>query len=295
MLPSSLQHRSMLFSRIQSPSSLKRTQDTTPFLLSIMNPFNDLPSPSTKMSKDFESMENHFFNPLILSLPTVTQVVRQKPFQVIRSLAACYLINYMSSSGLHNKISHFILFPNQPLFCLSPRIFGCVCFVYILSPGQDKLSTKATKYVFLDYSRLQRGYRCYSPDTHRHFVSTDITFLENSSMFPVTHPPHSDVISLPLLYPIPDTSHVPPSTPPRPLQVYTRYPRTNTRPPTDSSPMAPSSTTPVLSSPIDLPITIRKGIHSSRKPHLIYNFPTYHRLSSPYSVFVSTLSYVSIS
>ena len=113
-------------------------------------------------------------------------------------------------------------------------------------------------------------------------------------MFPTTHPPSSYVISLPLLYPVLDTSYVPPATSPRPLQVYTRRPRTDIEPPADSSPMAPSSTTPVLSSPADLPITVRKGTHSSRNPHPIYNFLTYQRLSSPYSAFISTLSYVSL-
>ena len=48
------------------------------------------------------------------------------------TLAACYLINHMPSSVLHDEIPHFILFPNQPLSCLPPRVFGCVCFVYIL-------------------------------------------------------------------------------------------------------------------------------------------------------------------
>ena len=83
----------------------------------------------------------------------------------------------MSSSFLHDKISHSILFPNQPFFYLPPCVFGCVCFVHILTPGQDKLSTKATKCVFLGYSRLQRGYCYYSPNTHRYFVSADVTFL----------------------------------------------------------------------------------------------------------------------
>ena len=92
----------------------------------------------------------------------------------------------MSSSVLHDKITHSILFPNQTLFCLPPRVFGCVCFVHILTAEQDKLSAKATKCVFLSYSRLRRGYRCYS-NTHRYFVSTDVTFFENSSMFPTTH------------------------------------------------------------------------------------------------------------
>ena len=159
----------------------------------------------------------------------------------------------------------------------SPCVFGCVCFVHILTPRQDKLSSKATKCVFLGYSQLQQGYHCYSPDTPRYFLSADVTFFENSSMFPTTHPPSSNVISLPLLYPFLDTSFVPPATPPRPLQDYTRRPRTDTGPPADSSPMAPSSTTPVLPSPADLPIVVRKGTRSSQNPHPIYNFLTYHR------------------
>ena len=112
-------------------------------------------------------------------------------------------------------------------------------------------------------------------------------------MFPINHPPSSDIISLPLLYPVSDTSLVPPTTPLRPLQVYNRHSRTDTKPPANSSPMAPSSTTPTLPSSADLPIVIQKGTRSSRNPHPIYNFLTYHRLSSPHSAFVSTLCSVS--
>ena len=61
------------------------------------------------------------------------------------TLVACYLINRIPSSVLHDKIPHSILFPNPPLFCLPPRVFGCVCFIHILTPRQDKLSAKATK------------------------------------------------------------------------------------------------------------------------------------------------------
>ena len=100
------------------------------------------------------------------------------------TLATCYLINCMSSSVLHDQILHSILSPNQSLFYLPSRVFGCVCFVHILTPKQDKLSSKATKCVFLGCSRLQQGYRCYSPNTHRYFVFADVTFLKNRSMFP---------------------------------------------------------------------------------------------------------------
>ena len=58
-----------------------------------------------------------------------------------------------------------------------------VLVLFILSPGQDKLFAKATKCIFLGYSQLQKGYRCYSPDTHRYFLSADVTFFEDSSFF----------------------------------------------------------------------------------------------------------------
>ena len=77
-------------------------------------------------------------------------------------LTTCYLINHMPSSVLHDQIPYSLLFPDQPLYFLPPRVFCCTCFVHILTSGLDKLSAKATKCIFLGYSRLQKGYRCYS-------------------------------------------------------------------------------------------------------------------------------------
>ena len=81
-------------------------------------------------------------------------------------LTACYLINHMPSSVLHDQIPHSLLFPDQPLYFLPPRVFGCTCFVHILTLGQDKLSAKSMKCLFLGYFRLQKGYCCYSLETH---------------------------------------------------------------------------------------------------------------------------------
>ena len=67
----------------------------------------------------------------------------------------CYLINHMPSSVLHNQIPHSLIFPDQPLYFLPPRVFCCTCFVHILTPGQDKLSARATKCIFLGYSSFQ--------------------------------------------------------------------------------------------------------------------------------------------
>ena len=48
---------------------------------------------------------------------------------------------------------------------------------------------------------------------------------------------------------------------------------------------------PVLS-PDSLPIALRKGNRSTRNPHPIYTFLSYHCLSSPYFAFVTFLSSV---
>ena len=97
-------------------------------------------------------------------------------------LTACYLINRMPSSVLHYQIPHSLLFPNQPLYFIHPRVFGCTCFVHILTPGQDKLSAKATKCIFLGYSQLQKGYHCYSPQTHRYFLSAYVSVISSVSL-----------------------------------------------------------------------------------------------------------------
>ncbi|RVW78990.1 Retrovirus-related Pol polyprotein from transposon RE1 [Vitis vinifera] len=65
----------------------------------------------------------------------------------------------------------------------------------------DKLSAKAMKCLFLGYSRLQKGYRCYSLETHRYFISADVTFFENSPFFSTTSEslPVSEVLPLPIV------------------------------------------------------------------------------------------------
>ncbi|RVX02272.1 Retrovirus-related Pol polyprotein from transposon TNT 1-94 [Vitis vinifera] len=192
------------------------------------------------------------------------------------------------------QIPHSLLFPTQPLYFLPPRVFGCTYFVHTLTPGQDKLSAKATKCIFLGYSRLQKGYRCYSPDTHRYFLSADITFFEDSPFFSSFESlPISKVLPLPHISPLLDALS-------RPFQVYHRRHRAVAPPlssaevPDDSPPVPPISPTPTLSSTDHLSIVLRKDNRSTRNPHPIYNFLSYHRLSSSYSAFISTLSSVSL-
>ncbi|RVW41993.1 Retrovirus-related Pol polyprotein from transposon TNT 1-94 [Vitis vinifera] len=178
-------------------------------------------------------------------------------------LTACYLINRMPSSVLHDQIPHSLLFPDQPLYFLPPRVFGCTCFVHILTPGQDKLSAKAMKCLFLGYSRLQKGYRCYSLETHRYFISADVTFFEDSPFFSTSSEslPVSEVLPIPIVFP-------PDAMPPQPLQVYHRRPLVVAplpfpEAPADSLPIPSASPAPALLLLMTYPLLFGKSTHEA--------------------------------
>ncbi|RVW46868.1 Retrovirus-related Pol polyprotein from transposon RE2 [Vitis vinifera] len=171
------------------------------------------------------------------------------------------------------------------------NIFSPIYFVYVSSWDSSSVFLVL---ILLNKMGLQKGYRCYSLETHRYFIFADVTFFEDSPFFSTTSEslPVSEVLLLPIVSPA-DV------VPPRPLQVYHRRPRVAApllfaEAPVDSLPTPSASPAPALPSLDDLPIAIRKGTCSTHNPHPIYNFLSYHRLSSPYSAFVSAISSVSL-
>ncbi|RVW27628.1 Retrovirus-related Pol polyprotein from transposon TNT 1-94 [Vitis vinifera] len=179
----------------------------------------------------------------------------------------------MPSSVLHDQIPHSLLFPDQPLYFLPPRVFGCTCFIHILTPEQDKLSAKAMKCLFLGYSRLQKGYRCYSLETHRYFISADSCPFPLSPHLMLCLLDHFKFIIVTLVSLL--------------LSLFAEAPA-------DSLPIPSASPARLYLLPNDLPIAVRKDTRSIRNPHPIYNFLSYHRLSSPYFAFVFAISSVSL-
>lgn len=93
--------------------------------------------------------------------------------------------------------------------------FGYTCFVHDLSPGKDKLSTKILKCIFIGYSCIKKGYRCFFPQLQWYIFSSDITFFEGSPFFSVSVSPDEicnlDVRDIPFVIP----THIKPS-----LHVY---------------------------------------------------------------------------
>ena len=102
-------------------------------------------------------------------------------------LIACFLINRMPSEVLQFQTPLQTLqkyFPERRIFSkLDLRIFGCTAFVHLHDPSLRKLDARSCKCIFLGYSSVQKGYRCYSFEKRKYFVSKDVTFIENTFFF----------------------------------------------------------------------------------------------------------------
>ena len=152
-----------------------------------------------------------------------------------------------------------------------------------------KLDPKSLKCIFLSYSRIQKGYRCYCPSLRKYLVSTDVIFLENTSFsqdpIHISQEECNDLLVYILASLAP--AFVPPLTKPPITQVYAR--RQN--PPVLSPPPTASTSNPVLSD--DLPIDLHKGKHQCTHP--ISSFCSYNHLSSHSCSFIASLDSISLS
>ncbi|XP_059640894.1 retrovirus-related Pol polyprotein from transposon TNT 1-94 isoform X1 [Cornus florida] len=166
-------------------------------------------------------------------------------------LTVTFLINRTPSRVLGGKAPLQILQPDYTLFHLLPRVFGYTCFVHNRSPSRHKLDDKSIRCIFLGYSAVSKGYRCYDPVTKHMYHSLDVTFHETVPFYS-TNSVVQDSLSCDLekeisliARPVPLFENhtvlesVSPSMPgsPPPLQVYSR--RHRTQPPLPESSLEP--------------------------------------------------------
>ena len=184
------------------------------------------------------------------------------------------------------------MFPNNSLFPIDPKVFGCTCFVQDVRPQVSKLDLKSLKCIFMRYSHVQKGNRSYCPRLRRYFVSIDVAFFETTPFsFPSTvtrQGEKEDLLVYTLTSPIVsrEPTSVPAQVKPPITQVYTRH----QQPPVSSPPPVASTLDPVLSD--DLPIVLRKGKRQCAHP--ISSFCSYDHLSSRSCSFIASLDYISL-
>ena len=75
------------------------------------------------------------------------------------------------------------LFPNNSLFPIKFKVFGCTCFVRDVRTQVSKLDPKSLKCIVLRYSCVQKGYKCYCPTLRHYFVFVDVALFETTQFF----------------------------------------------------------------------------------------------------------------
>jgi hypothetical protein len=75
---------------------------------------------------------------------------------------ATYLINKISLRAVDFTISIEMLTCTIS-FKVTPKKFGCVCFIHNTSPGTSKFDAKSHKCALVGYSSGNKGYKCYDP------------------------------------------------------------------------------------------------------------------------------------
>ena len=95
--------------------------------------------------------------------------------------SAVYLINRTPSQVIdfqtpQQKLQSLLSIPHLPN--LEARVFGCTVYVHIPKILRNKLDPCAKQCVFVGYSEIQKGYRCYDPQTRKLHVTLDASFRE---------------------------------------------------------------------------------------------------------------------
>ncbi|RVW14408.1 Retrovirus-related Pol polyprotein from transposon RE2 [Vitis vinifera] len=144
------------------------------------------------------------------------------------------------SQGLYHLTS-----PSTPALCISTDV-SLLIHNRLGHPSLSKFQKMVLVFSSLVVACvLQKGYRYYSSETHRYFLSADVTFFEDSPFFSTSESLLvSEVLPLPIISP-------PDAVPSRPLQVYHRrhrvvVPASLVEVPTDSLLIPSASPAPAL-------------------------------------------------
>ncbi|PKU59087.1 Retrovirus-related Pol polyprotein from transposon TNT 1-94 [Dendrobium catenatum] len=154
---------------------------------------------------------------------------------------ANYLINFLPSKAVSGSIPFKLLHGRDPHFHLL-RTFGCLCYPWLRPYIFDKFSPRSQACVFVGYSPIHKGYKCYDLSTGKTHISRHVVFYEHQ--FPYKSITTSDRTSTPL----PD-SHIPPTLliPTSAQPIHTTPQSVTTSPPSNSVNNIISSPDPISS------------------------------------------------
>ncbi|KAK9073638.1 hypothetical protein SSX86_007962 [Deinandra increscens subsp. villosa] len=162
----------------------------------------------------------------------------------------------MPSRTIGNTTPFHSLYKQNPDYTFL-RVFGCQCFPYLRPYNPHKMDFRSTPCVFLGYSPVHHGYRCFDPFTEWVYIARHVRF--NEHVFPFQSSSTSNQPSPIIPCNSPYTTFM--QTPPFPT------PSTAVNEPEPPTPSPPNSPPPSTnSSPMGSPTPTNTSIPESGSP-----------------------------
>jgi histone deacetylase 1/2 len=92
-------------------------------------------------------------------------------------LTAMFLLNRLPTRVLDNDTPFGRLYEKSPNYSFL-RTFGCVVWQNLRPYNYRKLEFRSKRCVFLGYSNLHKGFKCFDPSSGRVYISRDVVFDE---------------------------------------------------------------------------------------------------------------------
>jgi hypothetical protein len=191
-----------------------------------------------------------------IGLSLLHQALLPRYFWLKAFSTAVFLINKLPTPVLSGRSSYEALFGARPDYTLL-RTFGCSCYPFLGDYGQDKLTPKTRRCIFIGYNTIHKGYRYLDSSSGRIFISRLVVFNETefhygiSSALPTTVSPHVPPPRLPLALTFEPALLSHSQSTVEPLNASTTAPRVEPSSPTvpSTSPDAQSPSPTTLSPP----------------------------------------------
>lgn len=130
---------------------------------------------------------------------------------------ATHIINHLPSSLLHNKSPFETLYGSIPYYP-NFKPFGCRVFPYLRDYSPHKIAPRNAPCIFLGYSSIHKGFRCYDPTTSLIYITRHAQFDE--LLFPFSQSGSSIsrlALDISSFFEVSHASHAPPQQPSAPL------------------------------------------------------------------------------
>lgn len=95
---------------------------------------------------------------------------------------AAYVINRLPQPKLGFKSPHEMLW-REKLTVSHLKVFGYVCYMFVLDHLRSKFEKKVIRCIFVGYDDARKGWRCCDPTTGKCHVSRNVVFDEASSLW----------------------------------------------------------------------------------------------------------------